>query len=245
MNKLMKASVILSNSRFCAALLRHRTAAGVEHLQLMHYLKAMGIRTIIDIGANRGQFALVAKEVFPNATIFSFEPLQEASEVFTKVFAGDNAVRLYQVAIGANNSDGMIHVSQSDDSSSLLPISELQTALFPKTGEKETRKVQIRRLPDVVHEAEIEQPSLLKIDVQWYEKEVLAGVGNLLQTFTWIYVECSFMELYTGQTLAHEVITMLAKRNFKLEGVYNHSYDRKGLAIQGDFLFVNMKEGSA
>jgi hypothetical protein len=96
----------------------------------------------------------------------------------------------------------------------------------------------------VVHAAEIAQPALLKIDVQGYEKEVLEGVGSLLKTFAWIYVECSFMELYAGQTLAHEVITMLAKRGFRLDGVYNLSYDRNGLAIQGDFFFVNVKEGS-
>jgi FkbM family methyltransferase len=245
MNKISKLLNILKKRSFSAALLKHRVAVGVEHMQVLEHLGSLGIKTILDVGANRGQFALAARAACPGAAIFSFEPLQEPAEVFQRVFAGDRAVRLHQVAIGEAASDAVIHVSQSDDSSSLLPISELQTALFPNTGEKETRQVQIRRLPDVVRAAEITQPALLKIDVQGYEKEVLAGVGSLIQAFAWIYVECSFMELYSGQTLAHDVIAMLAKRGFRLDGVYNLSYDRNGLAIQGDFLFVNTKEASA
>ena len=46
------------------------------------------------------------------------------------------------------------------------------------------------------------------------------------------------MELYEGQALADEVIAYLANYSFKLKGVYNTFYDKKGIAVQGDFLFV-------
>ena len=45
-------------------------------------------------------------------------------------------------------------------------------------------------------------------------------------------------ELYEGQALADEVIAYLRNQSFFLQGVYNMSYDRKGRAIQGDFLFL-------
>jgi hypothetical protein len=45
------------------------------------------------------------------------------------------------------------------------------------------------------------------------------------------------MELYKGQALAHEVISFLEDFGFTLSGIYNLSYDKNGLAIQGDFLF--------
>ncbi len=45
------------------------------------------------------------------------------------------------------------------------------------------------------------------------------------------------MELYEGQALADEVIAYLRAHGFRLQGTYNLSYDRKGRAIQGDFLF--------
>jgi len=82
-------------------------------------------------------------------------------------------------------------------------------------------------------------PALLKIDVQGYELEALRGCEPLLDRFRHVYVECSFMELYEGQGLASEVIGYLAVYGFRLVGVYNMGYDRKGHAIQGDFLFAS------
>jgi hypothetical protein len=46
------------------------------------------------------------------------------------------------------------------------------------------------------------------------------------------------MELYAGQAVASEVIAFLYERGFELRGVYDVAYDRKGLAVQADFLFV-------
>jgi len=45
------------------------------------------------------------------------------------------------------------------------------------------------------------------------------------------------MELYEKQALAHEVITFLNSRSFHLKGIYNTFYDKKGIAVQADFLF--------
>jgi len=67
--------------------------------------------------------------------------------------------------------------------------------------------------------------------------QALQGCESLLHCFTHVYVECSFVELYTGQALAHEVIAWLRERDFVLKGVYNMSYDQNGRAVQGDFLF--------
>ena len=133
-----------------------------------------------------------------------------------------------------------IHVSREDDSSSLLPITSLQNILFPGTDEKEVRTIQVKRLDAVLVPMDIEKPALLKLDVQGFEKQALEGCKSLLLMFSYIYVECSFVELYVGQARAHEVISFLHDFGFVLSGVYNLSYDKKGSAIQGDFLFKKM-----
>ena len=46
-------------------------AAGIEHTAVLRNLTC---ETVVDVGANRGQFALAARHYFPNAEIFSFEP---------------------------------------------------------------------------------------------------------------------------------------------------------------------------
>ena len=115
----------------------------------------------------------------------------------------------------------------------------MQSQLFPGTEEKEERKVTVRRLDTILCRDDIEQPALLKIDVQGFEKDVLEGCKTLLPCFSYVYVECSFVELYSGQALAHEIISFLSGFGFTLSGIYNPYYDRKGIAIQGDFLFEN------
>jgi hypothetical protein len=52
------------------------------------------------------------------------------------------------------------------------------------------------------------------------------------------------VELYEGQALADEVIAYLQEHDFRLQGIYNMSYDTKGRAIQGDFLFLQKGEFS-
>ncbi len=213
--------------------------ASMEHREVLLNLRQFGIRTIVDIGANRGQFALAAHALVPDATIYSFEPLDTAARRFNSLFENHPGVRLYQVAIGAENGQSVIHVSGRDDSSSLLPIGELQTEMFPGTAEVRNEPTRVMRLPDVLDAADIAAPALLKIDVQGYELQVLQGCRELLRQFAFAYVECSFVPFYVGQALATNVINLLADENFNLNGIYNLCYGKTGNALQGDFLFVN------
>jgi FkbM family methyltransferase len=217
------------------AMLRHGVAASVEHVRL---LPGMACSTVVDIGANRGQFALIARKCFPDARIDSFEPLAEPANRFEKVFAGDTNTNLYRVAIGVSEDETTIHVSKRDDSSSLLPIGKEQMALFSGTGERETRTIRVVPLDGVLTKQDIQSPALLKLDVQGYELQALQGCDSLLHCFKYIYAECSFVELYEGQALADEVIAHLHQRGFYLKGVYNMSYDKNGRAIQADFMFA-------
>ena len=196
MRRMSKLFSILRIPSLRSALLRHGVAAGVEHLPVLRHPDKQGMQTIIDIGANRGQFALAARFAIPEAKIISFEPLQEPAEVFRSVFAGDPLTTLQQMAIGKTEMETSIHVSRSDDSSSLLPITNLQSELFPNTGEKETRTVQVKRLEKAIDVSALPSPMLLKIDVQGMELQVLNGIGTFLKEFGFIYTECSFMELY-------------------------------------------------
>jgi hypothetical protein len=115
----------------------------------------------------------------------------------------------------------------------------MQQRLFPETGEVRTETIKVGRLANFVSAGDIKAPALLKLDVQGFELEALRGCEDLLGRFSQVYVECSFVELYSGQALAHEVIDWLGERGFVLKGVHNMGYDRNGRAVQGDFLFSN------
>ncbi len=212
--------------------------AGMEHSAV---LKSLDCEYVVDIGANRGQFALISRKVFPKAKIVSFEPLLEPAQVFRRVFDSDPNVTLYPYAVGKVEMSSTIHIAKDDDSSSLLPITKAQSEMFPGTVEKETREVAVRPLSQLIEPDSIPASSLLKIDVQGYELEVLQGCEDIIRKFSHLYVECSFVELYEGQALAHQIIAWLQERNFILSGIHNLYYAKDGRAVQGDFLFSQTK----
>jgi FkbM family methyltransferase len=238
--KIIKMLELLKSPRHVRALLIG-VAAGVEHKKVLFTLAAC--QHVVDIGANRGQFALISRFCFPKARIDSFEPLVEPRTIYEKVFGSDSLTYMHAFAVGPKIEEATIYVSTSDDSSSLLPIGVGQTTLFPGTSSKETRVIQAVPLSAVICGENILSPALLKIDVQGFELETLKGCSSLLEKFRYVYVECSYIELYDGQSLAHEVIDYLRGYMYKLIGVHNTSYDRSGRAIQADFLFERENRG--
>ncbi|MBT8517350.1 FkbM family methyltransferase [Polynucleobacter paneuropaeus] len=210
--------------------------AAVEHAPVL----SNELLTIIDIGANRGQFALAAR-VLSSAKIISFEPLPIPALTFQQIFNADKRVHLHVAAIGESLERKNIHLSKRDDSSSLLEISDMQSDLFPGTHEIGILEIQVGRLIDFCSAEEILKPAMLKLDVQGFELQALKGCIDLIDQFKFIYCECSFVELYKDQNLADRVIDFLAELGFKLSGIYNPTYDGDGRCIQGDLLFQTEK----
>ena len=87
-------------------------------------------------------------------------------------------------------------------------------------------------------ECDIEGPTLLKIDVQGTELEVLRGGVGLLRRVDCILVECSFVPFYEGQTLADDVVVFLREHGFRLRGVFSLSMSGDGRCLQADLLFA-------
>ncbi len=235
-NKFLKALTVLSsgNLLWVRALLKG-VAPGVEHVNL---LKSLNPSVIVDIGANRGQFSLAARFACPSSLIIAFEPLPSAGSKFRDIFDSDKKVSFFPFAIASTAGKKDIHLSKREDSSSLISINDVQNALFPGTYEVGKLTIDSGPLGDFVAPETLTKPAMLKLDVQGFEFWALLGCESHLSHFNWIYVECSFLELYSGQKLAHEICSWLELKNFRLAGVYNVTYDPKGTSIQADFLFL-------
>ncbi|MGY3079901.1 FkbM family methyltransferase [Bradyrhizobium sp. LM6.10] len=157
-----KFARLLTRPKYRSALLKG-VAAAVEHERVMESLR---IVTFVDVGANKGQFSTLMKELHPNVTIHAFEPLREAAKKFREVLQGEKDVTLHEMALSDHRGKAAIHVSGRPDSSSLLPISERQSSLFPGTEEKEVREITIEVGDDVLKASDLQAPIVIKLDVQ-------------------------------------------------------------------------------
>jgi len=230
--KTLKTLDLLRVPRFRRALL-HGVAAALEH----RALRELSPVVVVDVGANKGQFTLLALEIFPLARIIAFEPLVGPGNRFRRAIGNDPRVRLIAAALGSNTADVSMNVAGRDDCSSLLPVAKL-AELHPDARMVGMESVKVGRLQDFVNPEELAGPALLKIDVQGFELEVLRGCGDWLNRFTWVYVECSFCELYADQALADAVFRMVMTAGFELSGVYCLSCDADGTPLQADVLFT-------
>jgi len=208
-------------------------AAAVEH---RHVPFGATFGTIIDVGAHHGQFALLARDRYPDAEIICVEPLPDAVDRLHAVHAGDKRLTILPFAAGGADGRRSMHVSRKTDSSSLLPILRPYVQAFPGTEEAGTIEVDVRML-DTLLKSATRRPTLLKIDVQGGELEVLDGAARVLAEVDAAYVECSFVEFYRGQALADQVIGSFLSNGLRLDGVYSIVRDARGCCLQADVLF--------
>lgn len=216
--------------------LSHAVVPTIEHKLALGNLNP---KTVIDIGANKGQFSIFAAQNWPAAQIYAFEPLSEPGAKIAAIL--NNRVKLHRFALGNAQSQLDIHIASRADSSSLLPLANKQKQLF-NMEEVGTIKIPVERLDNILKISDINGPSLMKIDVQGYEYQVLQGASALLPFIDHIFIECSFVELYEGQKLFSEINGMLIESGFEQIGQYNASYDENGDIVQADILFRNGKQ---
>lgn len=212
--------------------LRHGVAPASEHLEVIRMARPA---TLIDIGANKGQFSIAVRGLFPNARIIAFEPLKTQADIFERLFRSDPGVELQAYAIAEAAGTATFHIADRPDSSSLFGINKAQSDAFG-VREASSITVELRRLDQCVDLASLPKPILMKIDVQGAELRVLKGLNDF-SLIDFLYVELSFVELYDGQPLASEVIEYARTKGLVLRGIYNQvSTDTFG-PTQADFLF--------
>lgn len=231
--KLGKLVRLLIQPRFTRPLLRFHVAAAIEHLEAIRYCAAA---TLIDVGANKGQFSLAFRGLQPIGRIVAFEPLPPAAEIYQRLFSGDDGVILHRVAISEHEGTARFHVADREDSSSLLKPGSGQAEAYGVSGSS-TIEVDVKPLEGLVDLASLPRPVMLKIDVQGGELSVLKGCARL-EHIDFIYVELSYVELYDGQPLFDEVATYLFQRGFKVGGAFNQSVTSRFGPTQIDVLFV-------
>jgi FkbM family methyltransferase len=197
------------------------------------------LRTIIDVGANQGQFALASTKRFPNAKVISFEPLPELYEQYKANLGKLHRVKIHNIALGSKV--GIIDFYRNDHShaSSALPISDEQKNALPETAITTKIHVAVNRLDEVLSESELSGSTLLKLDVQGYERNVLEGATQLLPRIDYLVFEASFTPMYIGEPLFDEMHSFLKDIGFELIAPVGFLEDKNGRILQMDFLYKN------
>lgn len=208
----------------------------IDSLELLELVRPLGVGVIYDIGANIGTWTLLAKAILPAATIEAFEPLELHCQRFEGCMADMAQVSLHHIALGAENGEAVVKVTEFSDASSLLTLSE-RSKDEQGMREQRTERVPLFRLDDYILQKNLLPPELIKLDVQGFELEVFKGATHALATAKAIITEVSFVEFYTKQCLFHDIVGFLASEGFHL-CAFGVNTPTGALAKQTDVLFV-------
>lgn len=203
------------------------------------WLTNLQIKTIFDIGANTGQFAQSIAKTFPEAKIYSFEPLKECYEELVQNFHSNPNFKGFHLALSDEMGETKIYRNQYSPSSSLLPMGKLHKETFPYTCHETVELVKVSRLDDIAQELDISEPILIKIDVQGFEDRVISGGMSLLDRAKLLIVEMSIEPLYDNQPLFNDIYQMLLNLGFQYCGNYDqlrHPDDGRVLQVDGIFI---------
>lgn len=203
------------------------------------------IDTVLDIGANTGQFSLEIYKLLPEAKIYSFEPLHDIFSELKKNTATIPKFKAFNVGLGATNGNIEIERSSFSPSSSFLHMSSLHKTVYPKSAETFKETVTLKRLDDVTNETEskidLSGNLLIKMDVQGFESEVIKGGMETLKKAKVLLLETSFVELYTGQMLFDDIYKLIRSLGFKYIGRHGqHWNDKTNEVMYEDSIFVKI-----
>ncbi|MCK5110280.1 MAG: FkbM family methyltransferase [Arcobacteraceae bacterium] len=138
---------------------------------------------ILDIGGNIGITSIYLTNRFPNAKIFTFEPVPQNFEILKKNTEQYKNIKIFNVGLGSQ--DGSFDIFMSEDSDNFGGASLYIEAGGVNTDTKVT--CQIRNANDILAEIGVSNIDLLKIDTEGAEYDILMSIDKeLLKQVKWI-----------------------------------------------------------
>lgn len=212
-----------------------------EHHVLNSWLSKLEIDTLIDVGANIGQFGIDIRSGGYRGAIHSFEPSSKAYSILEKTLSKKSDWYSYNLALGEESKIVKLFVTKNEGlSSSLLNMTQLHVDAYPGSEVVQQEEISVERFETIQNKHSLfsEKSNVaVKLDVQGAELRVLQGFSGLLSQVKLVYCEASSVEFYRGQPLLDEVIEFLVKKGFTLRDVVNIQRKDK-VALQFELLLT-------
>jgi len=203
-------------------------------------LKHLSVQSLIDVGANEGQFAVEVRQNGYKGKILSLEPLPDAFTALEAHAASDPCWEVRRTAVGSSAGTLNFYVAGNSVSSSPLLMLERHRRAAPNSATIDEIVVPVDTLNRILTEpAQRFESAYLKVDTQGFEKQVLDGACDVLSRIAAVELEISLYPLYKDQPLFDEILEYLARRDFRLAGVAPGFWNRQtGETFQFDGIFL-------
>ena len=196
------------------------------------------LRCVVDVGANVGQWSNALLQLVSPEKLIVIEPGPTMFAELREKFFGRSGVELHNVAIGDRNGVTTLRVTRDTTGASVLPPREDMKQLIGSnwTVEREV-ECEMRTLDSLL--AGVPEISLLKIDVQGYESETLAGAAETLAKTKFVLIELNYLPQYEGGSWFGEIHEFLTRGHGFILVDATKPLRLNGRASMSDGLYVN------
>lgn len=185
----------------------------MELTHLKQLISLLDINCVLDVGANKGQFASELRGIGFKGLIVSFEPLRREFSRLRESFSRDPLWRGFQVALGEKSGFAKINV---------IPHLTVMSSLLETTTKWRdvvTEDIEVKRLDEIFHTAvrDLASPRvLLKMDTQGYDLNVFAGAQGCMDLIHGLQSELSVVPLYKEMPHYLEALAAYERADFQL-----------------------------
>jgi FkbM family methyltransferase len=195
-----------------------------ELVHLRDLLRALQINCVIDVGANRGQFASELRGLGFAGRIVSFEPVAREFAILSERFAHDPRWTGHRIALGRESMRTTINVPRLTVRSSLLNPLNRQAGMA-------VEEIEVRRLDQLfasIVDGMARPRVFLKMDTQGYDLAVFEGAAQCVAQIVGLQSELSVKPIYEGMPHYIEALAAYEAAGFELQNLSVVSRTREG-----------------
>lgn len=190
------------------------------------------IRTVFDIGANIGKKARQYRKLFPEATLYCFEPVPDTHQQLQQWASRQSGVHTFNLALGSRSGAAQIHWNQKHSGGSTLLSPESR-----RQDEYVRTPVRIETLDRMARHLDVRDQVFVKIDVEGYDLEVIRGGMKLLSHAAAVMIEIALPDGPTELPTFPQFMQVMTELGFLYRGNLTHGYV-DGTARLADAVFI-------
>jgi FkbM family methyltransferase len=209
--------------------------------QLFEFLQ---IDTVLDVGANHGQYATSLRTSGYSGWIYSYEPVRSIFDSLSARMAADDRWRGFNFALGDANDRKQINVAAGDgQASSFLTFNSDGPERWGDAHKvARMEDVEVHRLEGVISSITKERPDAriyLKLDTQGLDLTVLRSASDRMPLILGLQSEIAAHHFYEGMVPFGDAISAYQELGFEITGIFPLSRELDNLrVIEFDFVFM-------
>jgi len=190
-----------------------------HHKRIFMYLKKLDIDKIIDIGAHKGEFLEKMLKIEKVNSFYAFEPQKDIFDYLKKKFSQNSKITLMNYAADKEVGNKKLQINKLSMTSSLAEVNEKSFYFkfknfltHSKSNFVDEYEVQTNTIDNVFKNTNLKK-TLLKIDVEGFEMNVIKGSKIKLKEIPYIIIENQFGNHYKNNNF-NDIKYILLNYNF-------------------------------